>query len=111
MTSRFLPTLSGRELQSRLSSFSVHYQLHPVQTTKACVHGSINMLGLAKRFGIRTLQASTSEVYGDPIVHPQDESYWGNVNPVGVRSCSTKASGAPKLSSLTINANTTSRLG
>jgi UDP-glucuronate decarboxylase len=65
----------------------VHYQLHPVQTTKACVHGSINMLGLAKRLGIRILQASTSEVYGDPAVHPQDESYWGNVNPVGVRSC------------------------
>jgi len=65
----------------------VHYQLHPVQTTKACVHGSINMLGLAKRLGIRILQASTSEVYGDPSVHPQVESYWGHVNPVGVRSC------------------------
>jgi UDP-glucuronate decarboxylase len=65
----------------------VHYQLHPVQTTKACVHGSINMLGLAKRLGIRILQASTSEVYGDPTVHPQVESYWGNVNPVGPRSC------------------------
>ena len=65
----------------------VHYQLHPVQTTKACVHGSINMLGLAKRLGIRILQASTSEVYGDPFVHPQTESYWGNVNPIGIRSC------------------------
>jgi UDP-glucuronate decarboxylase len=65
----------------------VHYQLHPVQTTKACVHGSINMLGLAKRLGVRILQASTSEVYGDPAIHPQDEDYWGNVNPVGVRSC------------------------
>jgi len=65
----------------------VHYQLHPVQTTKACVHGSINMLGLAKRLGIRILQASTSEVYGDPTMHPQKECYWGNVNPVGVRSC------------------------
>ena len=65
----------------------IHYQLHPVQTTKACVHGSINMLGLAKRLGIRILQASTSEIYGDPAVHPQDETYWGNVNPNGPRSC------------------------
>ncbi len=65
----------------------VHYQSDPVQTTKTSVHGSINMLGLAKRVGARILQASTSEVYGDPRVHPQDESYWGNVNPIGRRSC------------------------
>jgi UDP-glucuronate decarboxylase len=63
------------------------YQRDPVQTTKTCVHGSINMLGLARRLGVRILLASTSEVYGDPAVHPQQESYWGNVNPVGVRSC------------------------
>ena len=65
----------------------IHYQHDPVQTTKTSVHGAINMLGLAKRTGARLLQASTSEVYGDPEVHPQDESYWGRVNPVGVRSC------------------------
>ena len=65
----------------------VFYQRDPVQTTKTCVHGSINMLGLAKRTGARILLASTSEVYGDPAVHPQEESYWGNVNPVGIRSC------------------------
>src|SRR5271170_1144662 len=65
----------------------VYYQRDPVQTTKTCVHGSINMLGLAKRLGARVLLASTSEVYGDPAVHPQVESYWGNVNPVGLRSC------------------------
>ena len=65
----------------------VHYQHDPVQTTKTSVIGAINMLGLAKRLGARILQASTSEVYGDPIVHPQTESYWGNVNPVGPRSC------------------------
>jgi UDP-glucuronate decarboxylase len=65
----------------------VYYQRDPVQTTKTCVHGSINMLGLAKRLGARILLASTSEVYGDPAVHPQSESYWGNVNPIGVRSC------------------------
>ncbi|VAX32412.1 UDP-glucuronate decarboxylase [hydrothermal vent metagenome] len=65
----------------------VHYQSDPVQTTKTSVHGAINMLGLAKRLRIKILQASTSEVYGDPLVHPQTESYWGNVNPVGVRSC------------------------
>jgi UDP-glucuronate decarboxylase len=64
-----------------------HYQYDPVQTTKTSVHGAINMLGLAKRTGSRILQASTSEVYGDPAVHPQTESYWGNVNPIGVRSC------------------------
>ncbi len=65
----------------------VFYQRDPVQTTKTCVHGSINMLGLAKRTGAKILLASTSEVYGDPAVHPQDEAYWGNVNPVGIRSC------------------------
>ena len=65
----------------------VHYQHDPVQTTKTSVHGAINMLGLAKRLGARIFQASTSEVYGDPEVHPQPESYWGKVNPIGVRSC------------------------
>ncbi len=65
----------------------VHYQWDPVQTTKVSVHGAINMLGLAKRLKIRILQASTSEVYGDPVVHPQTEDYWGNVNPIGPRSC------------------------
>lgn len=65
----------------------VHYQRDPVQTTKTSVHGAINMLGLAKRVGAKILQASTSEVYGDPEVHPQREDYWGRVNPVGVRSC------------------------
>ncbi|HZC69833.1 MAG TPA: UDP-glucuronic acid decarboxylase family protein [Jatrophihabitans sp.] len=65
----------------------IFYQRDPVQTTKTCVHGSINMLGLAKRCGAKILLASTSEVYGDPAVHPQEESYWGNVNPIGIRSC------------------------
>jgi len=65
----------------------VHYQFDPVQTLKTCVHGAINMLGLAKRTGAKIFQASTSEVYGDPAVHPQTESYWGNVNPNGIRSC------------------------
>jgi UDP-glucuronate decarboxylase len=65
----------------------VHYQWDPVQTTKTSVSGAINMLGLAKRLKVRILQASTSEVYGDPSVHPQPEDYWGNVNPVGSRSC------------------------
>lgn len=65
----------------------VHYQYNPVQTTKTSVHGAINMLGLAKRVGARIFQASTSEVYGDPTVHPQTEGYWGNVNPIGLRSC------------------------
>ena len=65
----------------------VHYQHDPVQTTKTSVHGAINMLGLAKRLGVRIFQASTSEVYGDPHVHPQQETYWGNVNPIGIRSC------------------------
>jgi UDP-glucuronate decarboxylase len=65
----------------------VHYQHDPVQTTKTSVHGAINMLGLAKRLKARILQASTSEVYGDPQVHPQTEGYWGHVNPIGIRSC------------------------
>ncbi|SRR5579884_771006 len=65
----------------------IHYQFDPVQTTKTSVHGAINMLGLAKRTKSKILQASTSEVYGDPHVHPQTESYWGNVNPIGLRSC------------------------
>lgn len=65
----------------------LHYQHDPVQTTKTSVHGAINMLGLAKRVGARIFQASTSEVYGDPLVHPQSEDYWGNVNPIGYRSC------------------------
>lgn len=64
-----------------------HYQSDPVQTTKTSVMGAINMLGLAKRLGVKILQASTSEVYGDPVVHPQTEDYWGNVNPIGLRSC------------------------
>ena len=65
----------------------VHYQFDPVQTTKTSVHGAINMLGLAKRRRARIFQASTSEVYGDPTLHPQPEEYWGNVNPIGARSC------------------------
>ena len=65
----------------------IHYQQDPVQTTKTSVHGAINMLGLAKRLNARILQTSTSEVYGDPSIHPQVESYWGNVNPIGIRSC------------------------
>jgi UDP-glucuronate decarboxylase len=65
----------------------IHYQHDPVQTTKTSVHGAINMLGLAKRLRARIFQASTSEVYGDPAVHPQVEAYWGNVNPIGIRSC------------------------
>ena len=65
----------------------IHYQYDPVQTTKTSVHGAINMLGLAKRVKARILQASTSEVYGDPEVHPQTENYWGRVNPIGIRSC------------------------
>ena len=65
----------------------VHYQFDPVQTTKTSVHGAINMLGLARRLKARILQASTSEVYGDPEVHPQPEAYWGKVNPIGIRSC------------------------
>jgi UDP-glucuronate decarboxylase len=65
----------------------IHYQHDPVQTTKTSVHGAINMLGLAKRLGCKILQASTSEVYGDPSINPQTEDYWGNVNPIGIRSC------------------------
>lgn len=65
----------------------IHYQFDPVQTTKTSVHGAINMLGLAKRVKARILQASTSEVYGDPEIHPQHEGYWGKVNPIGIRSC------------------------
>jgi UDP-glucuronate decarboxylase len=65
----------------------IHYQFDPVQTTKVSVHGAINLLGLAKRTKAKIFQASTSEVYGDPIVHPQTEDYWGNVNPIGLRSC------------------------
>ena len=65
----------------------IHYQHDPVQTTKTSVHGAINMLGLAKRLGCKILQASTSEVYGDPAEHPQSEAYWGHVNPIGIRSC------------------------
>src|SRR6476620_1107893 len=69
----------------------IHYQRDPVQTTKTCVHGAINMLGLAKRLRAKILQASTSEIYGDPQTHPQQESYWGNVNPIGPRSCYNEA--------------------
>ena len=65
----------------------IHYQHDPVQTTKTIVHGAINMLGLAKRIKAKIFQASTSEVYGDPSVHPQTEDYWGNVNPIGIRAC------------------------
>ena len=65
----------------------IHYQTDPVQTTKTSVHGAFNVLGLAKRLGVKIFQASTSEVYGDPQVHPQTEEYWGHVNPVGIRSC------------------------
>ena len=65
----------------------IHYQYDPVQTTKTSVHGAINMLGLAKRLKAKIFQASTSEVYGDPTMHPQKEEYWGNVNPIGPRSC------------------------
>src|SRR5437764_741480 len=65
----------------------IHYQFDPVQTTKTSVHGAINMLGLAKRLKVPILQASTSEIYGDPKMHPQREDYWGNVNPIGTRSC------------------------
>jgi len=65
----------------------IHYQHDPVQTTKTSVHGAINMLGLAKRLNAKIFQASTSEVYGDPAIHPQTEDYWGNVNPIGIRSC------------------------
>src|SRR3990172_7545086 len=69
----------------------IHYQYNPVKTVKTSVMGTINMLGLAKRVRARILQASTSEVYGDPLVHPQPESYWGNVNPIGIRGCYDEA--------------------
>jgi UDP-glucuronate decarboxylase len=65
----------------------IHYQFDPVQTTKTSVHGAINVLGLAKRVKAKILQASTSEVYGDPEIHPQVEAYWGRANPIGIRSC------------------------
>ncbi|MEZ5502495.1 MAG: GDP-mannose 4,6-dehydratase [Halioglobus sp.] len=74
----------------------IHYQHDPVQTTKTSVHGAINMLGLAKRTGARIFQASTSEVYGDPQVHPQHEGYWGHVNPIGERPATTRANVALK---------------
>jgi len=77
----------GRIFNLACPASPVHYQFDPVQTTKTSVHGAINMLGLAKRVKARILQASTSEVYGDPEIHPQPESYWGRVNPVGIRSC------------------------
>lgn len=77
----------GRIFNLACPASPVHYQHDPVQTTKTSVHGAINMLGLAKRVGARILQASTSEVYGDPFEHPQTESYWGNVNPIGIRAC------------------------
>lgn len=80
--------LEGEEIYNLACPASpVHYQHDPVQTTKVNVHGAINMLGLAKRIGAKILQASTSEVYGDPSIHPQTEEYWGNVNPIGPRSC------------------------
>jgi UDP-glucuronate decarboxylase len=77
----------GRIYNLACPASPIHYQFDPVQTTKTSVHGAINMLGLAKRVKARILQASTSEVYGDPEVHPQPESYWGRVNPIGARSC------------------------
>ena len=88
----------------------IHYQRDPVQTTKTSVHGAINMLGLAKRTGARILQASTSEVYGDPEVHPQTEDYWGNVNPIGIRSCYDEGKRCAETLFLTIAANTTQKL-
>ena len=83
----------------------VHYQFDPVQTTKTSVHGSINMLGLAKRVKAKILQASTSEVYGDPQVHPQPETYWGHVNPVGLRSCYDEGNAVRKPCFLTTTAS------
>jgi len=77
----------GRIYNLACPASPIHYQRDPVQTTKTSVHGAINVLGLAKRVGARVLQASTSEVYGDPEVHPQREDYWGRVNPIGIRSC------------------------
>ena len=77
----------GRIFNLACPASPIHYQFDPVQTTKTSVHGAINMLGLAKRTRARILQASTSEVYGDPEIHPQTEDYWGRVNPIGIRSC------------------------
>lgn len=77
----------GRIFNLACPASPIHYQRDPVQTTKTSVHGAINVLGLAKRLGARVLQASTSEVYGDPEIHPQQEEYWGRVNPIGTRSC------------------------
>ncbi len=85
----------------------IHYQRDPVQTTKTSVHGAINMLGLAKRVGAKILQASTSEVYGDPEVHPQPESYWGRVNPSGILAVTTRVSAARRPCFLITGASTT----
>ena len=84
----------------------IHYQKDPVQTTKTCVNGAINMLGLAKRLNAPILQASTSEIYGDPEVHPQPESYWGKVNPIGIRSCYDEGKRCAETLFLTITAST-----
>ena len=84
----------------------IHYQFDPVQTTKTSVHGAINMLGLAKRVKAKILQASTSEVYGDPEVHPQVESYWGHVNPIGIRSCYDEGKRCAETLSSTTTAST-----
>ena len=86
----------------------IHYQHDPVQTTKTSVHGAINMLGLAKRTKARILQASTSEVYGDPAVHPQPEDYWGNVNPIGIRACYDEGKRCAETCSSTTTASTRS---
>jgi len=88
----------------------IQYQHDPVQTTKTSVHGAINMLGLAKRLRCRILQASTSEVYGDPAIHPQTEDYWGHVNPIGPRSATTRESGVPKHYFLIITGSMVSKL-
>jgi UDP-glucuronate decarboxylase len=87
----------------------IHYQHDPVQTTKTSVHGAINMLGLAKRIRARILQASTSEVYGDPEVHPQTESYWGRVNPIGIRACYDEGSAAQRPCFLITGGNRSSK--
>ena len=83
----------------------VHYQFDPVQTTKTSVHGAINMLELANRLNAKIFQASTSEVYGDPVMHPQKEDYWGNVNPIGARSCYDEGKGVQKHFFLIITGN------
>ena len=85
----------------------IHYQFDPVQATKTSVYGAINMLGLAKRVKAKIFQASTSEVYGDPQVHPQTESYWGHVNPIGLRSCYDEGKRCAETCSTTITASTT----